>query len=104
MAEIIRLWRRSRPAEPFEQLPRLYRIAHRLTGSEADSEHLLHALVAHARPTSEHGPWRWRGTYIFELDDGDGQTVGNDFFSVSPVRNELQLELERHLFGACAVL
>jgi len=50
MASIIKLWQRPTRADRFEDLLRphiaqLYRLAYRLTGSEADSEDLLQDLV-----------------------------------------------------------
>lgn len=49
----------------------------------------------------DHGLWRWRATYTLERNDRDDLTVDADghFFSVSPRRDELALDLERYLFG-----
>lgn len=77
MAKIIRLWRRSRPEDAFEQLlrqhlPRLYQIAYRLTGSEADAEDLLHDLVIRVHPRAGelqgmNRPDIWLGTVLYRL-------------------------------------
>lgn len=49
----------------------------------------------------DHGLWRWRLAYTHERNDRDDLVVegDGDFFSVSPVRHELALDLERYLFG-----
>lgn len=51
------------------------------------------------RLRGDHGLWRWRLAYTHERNDRDDLTDGNEFFSVSPVRDELALDLERYLFG-----
>lgn len=77
MPKIVHLWRRSRPGDAFEQLlrqhlPRLYQIAHRLTGNEADSEDLLHDLVIRVQPRAAelqemNRPDIWLGTVLYRL-------------------------------------
>lgn len=53
------------------------------------------------RVGGDHGTWRWQVTHTREHNDRDDLAVASDgdFFSVSPVRDELALDLERYLFG-----
>jgi len=77
MASIINLWQRAARADRFEDLLRphiaqLYRLAYRLTGSEADSEDLLQDLVVklHTRADEIAGldkPGIWLARVLYRL-------------------------------------
>lgn len=60
--------------------------------------------AARVRLLGRHAGWRWRIHYELEYEDRDDLridgTAGVDFFSVSPLRNEVGASLERALFGS----
>lgn len=61
-----------------------------LTGWQADARMRLDGSV---------GALRWEADYEFEYNDRDDLAVGNDFFSVSPLRHEVGAEVGYPLLG-----
>lgn len=54
---------------------------------------------ARVRLRGRHGKWRWKTHYELEYNERDDLHVGSDFFSVSPIRHEIGIGIERLLIG-----
>lgn len=87
-------------------LPGRYALRLRLRGESLSGDDGFDYLTGtraelRTRLSGNHGIWRWRATHTHERNDRDDLTVAadGDFFSVSPLRHELALDLERYLFG-----